>query len=85
MYPVQLSINSLDRTETYGPGDLRYFVPGPSEDREDSGWAIIVAPVSPDDLTAPGEAGYGSLRVLTAYGARVVSSVVMGVLIEQTH
>lgn len=58
-------------------GDARPFYPGPSEDRGDSGLAIITGPGVSDVL---GER-IGTVWVITSYGAREVSTTSMGVMI----
>lgn len=75
---MALKIVTLDR-QPVRPGDTRYMIDSdrPAED----GYVIILDPITPDDLLAPGPEAYGTLRVVTAYGVRTVTTVVAGVLV----
>jgi len=78
---MALNIVNLAR-EPLAPGDVRFFHPAASSDRGDEGLAIILCGVTPDRLNETDPAlAYGTLRILTAYGVRTVTSLDMGVLV----
>jgi hypothetical protein len=68
--------------EPLAQGDIRYFHAAATDARGDEGLAILLCGVTPDRLTETDPAlAYGTLRVLTAYGVRTVTSLDMGVLV----
>jgi hypothetical protein len=68
--------------EPLATGDIRYFHAAVTDARGDEGYAIILCGVTPDRLTETDPTlAYGTLRVLTAYGVRTVTSLDMGTLV----
>lgn len=78
---MELSIVTLDRTPVE-LGSCRYYLPAEARrDYGESGHAIIVEPVTPDTLGASGPEAYGTVRVITDAGVRVVCTLDIGVLV----
>jgi hypothetical protein len=75
-------ITSLDRSVTYQPGDVRYYLPTAGR-REvgESGHVIIVEALRRDILGGVGDAAYGCVRVVTDAGVRDVTTLEIGVLV----
>ena len=68
--------------EPLAQGDIRYFHAVMTDARDDEGYAILLCGVPPDRLTeADPTLAYGTLRVLTAYGVRTVTSQDMGTFV----
>ena len=77
-----LIIRTLAGREPIEPGTIRPYLPcRTSEDYGDHGYAIIVEPVTPDILGADGDDKYGTLRIITDAGVRVVRTTDVGVLV----
>lgn len=80
-----LKITTLDRVPVQA-GDTRYWFPGPSDPIDvqgSGGYAIIVEPLSPDNLGATDGSQIGSVRAITPWGLRIVDTVSLGVLVSQ--
>lgn len=79
---IKLQVVTLATRDPIEPGAVRYYIPShPGRDHGDTGYVIIMEPVTPDILGAEGDGAYGTLRVMTEWGSRLIRTSEIGVLV----